>query len=87
MTPTFHFNILEQFLEIMNDNANILIKVIRQKISDNITAEREGLNIVPLFTNVALDIIAETAMGVQISSQKNLNQQYVETITRSVCLK
>lgn len=85
MTPTFHFNILEQFLEIMNDNANILIEVIRQKISDNITAEREGLNIVPLFTNVALDIIAETAMGVQISSQKNLNQQYVETITRSVC--
>ncbi|KAF7495480.1 Cytochrome P450 4V2 [Sarcoptes scabiei] len=82
LTPTFHFNILEQFLEIMNDNANILIKVIRQKISDNITAEREGLNIVPLFTNVALDIIAETAMGVQISSQKNLNQQYVETITR-----
>ena len=79
LTPAFHFNILEQFLPIMNEQANILSQVIhdRQKRMGN-----DYINIVPLITNATLDIISETAMGVKIESQLGKNGDYVDAVTR-----
>ena len=79
LTPAFHFNILEQFLPIMNEQANILSQVIqdRQKMADD-----NYIDIVPLITNATLDVISETAMGVKIGSQLGKSSDYVDAVTR-----
>ncbi|XP_075677551.1 cytochrome P450 4c3-like [Dermatophagoides pteronyssinus] len=79
LTPAFHFNILEQFLPIMNEQANILSQVIqdRQKMADD-----NYIDVVPLITNATLDVISETAMGVKIGSQLGKSSDYVDAVTR-----
>lgn len=78
LTPSFHFSILDHFLTIMNEHANVLINIINERIKQG----TECLDIVPLITNAALDVIAETAMGVKIDSQRAKNDQYVQTLSR-----
>lgn len=78
LTPSFHFSILDHFLTIMNEHANILINIINERIKQG----NEYLDVVPLITNATLDVIAETAMGVKIDSQRAKNDQYVQTLTR-----
>lgn len=53
LTPTFHFNILEVFFPIMCEQSNVLVKILREKV----TAKEDILDVVPLITNCALDII------------------------------
>nr|XP_046915914.1 LOW QUALITY PROTEIN: cytochrome P450 4c3-like [Dermatophagoides farinae] len=80
LTPTFHFNILEQFLPIMNEQAQILSRIINDR---QLKAGGNGyLDIVPLITNATLDVISETAMGVKIGSQSDKNRDYVDAVTR-----
>ncbi|KAH9512026.1 Cytochrome P450 4V2, variant 2 [Dermatophagoides farinae] len=80
LTPTFHFNILEQFLPIMNEQAQILSRIINDR---QLKAGGNGyLDIVPLITNATLDVISETAMGVKIGSQLDNNRDYVDAVTR-----
>ncbi|XP_046915911.1 cytochrome P450 4c3-like [Dermatophagoides farinae] len=81
LTPTFHFNILEQFITVMNEQAQILSNVIEQK-QQHTDGDEKFLNIVPLMTNATLDVISETAMGVKIQSQLNKNREYVDAVTR-----
>ncbi|XP_046916561.1 cytochrome P450 4c3 [Dermatophagoides farinae] len=80
LTPTFHFNILEQFLPIMNEQAQILSRIINDRQLK--AGENSYLDIVPLITNATLDIISETAMGVKIGSQLDKNRDYVDAVTR-----
>lgn len=79
LTPTFHFNILEQFLTVMNEQAKILSDVIQKKQYE---AGEKFINIVPMITNATLDVISETAMGVKIQSQLDKNREYVDAVTR-----
>lgn len=51
MTPAFHFNILEQFVEVFDRNSSILVDVIAQKKTG------DPVDIYPLVTLTALDII------------------------------
>ena len=84
LTPTFHFNILEQFLPIMNEQAQILSRIINDR---QLKAGGNGyLDIVPLITNATLDVISETAMGVKIGSQLDKNRDYVDAVTRLVIM-
>lgn len=53
ITPTFHFTILEQFVEVFDQQGNILIKKLKAK-ADGQTA----FNIQPDICLAALDIIA-----------------------------
>jgi Cytochrome P450 len=52
ITPTFHFNVLENFCEVFSENANILIKSLEEASADG-----SSVNIYPLITKAALDII------------------------------
>lgn len=56
MTPAFHFNILEQFVEVFDRNSSILVDVIAQKKTG------DPLDIYPLVTLTALDIICGTKL-------------------------
>lgn len=54
LTPAFHFNILETFLSTMNEQAQVLVSIMQQKVSSTSSAV---IDVVPLITYAALDII------------------------------
>ncbi|XP_058119100.1 cytochrome P450 4d2-like [Anopheles ziemanni] len=74
ITPTFHFKILEDFLVIMNHQADVFI--------DKLTAHAGGPNfdIYEYVTYCALDIISESAMGVKLNTQQHPNAEYVQSV-------
>ena len=52
ITPTFHFKILEQFVEIFDQQSSILVEKLQSKCDDT-----DGFNIQPYICLAALDII------------------------------
>nr|WCB70622.1 cytochrome P450 4d46 [Phortica okadai] len=75
ITPTFHFKILEQFVEIFDQQSTIMI--------ERLATEADGKKVVDIFPVVclmALDVIAETAMGVRVNAQMNPNFSYVKAV-------
>jgi cytochrome P450 family 4 len=52
ITPTFHFNVLESFCDVFSENSKILVEELERASADGIT-----VNIYPLITKAALDII------------------------------
>ncbi|XP_075168007.1 putative cytochrome P450 4d14 [Haematobia irritans] len=76
ITPAFHFKILEQFVEIFDQQSRTMIKRLSPK-ADGKTV----INMFPEICLTALDIIAETAMGVKINAQENPEFPYVKSVT------
>ncbi|XP_017484850.1 PREDICTED: cytochrome P450 4d2-like [Rhagoletis zephyria] len=75
ITPTFHFKILEQFVEIFDQQSSAMVKKLNAH-ADGKTA----INIFPIVCLTALDIIAETAMGVKVHAQENPDIEYVRAL-------
>lgn len=76
ITPTFHFKILEEFVEIFDQQSTVLIKRLMEKA--------DGKTVVRMFPYVclmALDIITETAMGVKVHAQENPEFLYSKALT------
>ncbi|XP_064459097.1 cytochrome P450 4V2-like, partial [Ornithodoros turicata] len=63
LTPAFHFRVLDNFLPTMNEQADVLIRKL-----ETFTAS-EKINLFPLASKCALDVICETAMGVKVHAQ------------------
>ncbi|NXU36597.1 CP4V2 protein, partial [Drymodes brunneopygia] len=76
ITPTFHFAILNDFLEVMNEQGNIMVKKLEKHV------DKEPFNIFMDITLCALDIICETAMGRNVGAQKNKDSDYVSAVYR-----
>lgn len=76
LTPTFHFTILEDFLDVMNEQANILVDKLENHVNQG------AFNCFFHITLCALDIICETAMGKNIGAQSNDDSEYVRTVYR-----
>lgn len=74
LTPTFHFSILDNFIEIF--------ALKSQMLADQLLPFAEGkfFDVYPFLTHCALDIICETAMGVKINSMKYCNSEYVQAV-------
>ena len=74
LTPAFHFKILEDFLVIMNEQAQILT----QKLGEIKSGQRT--DVFPYITHSALDIICESAMGKNVGAQNNASTPYVRAV-------
>uniref|UniRef100_A0A8C9SE37 aromatase n=1 Tax=Scleropages formosus TaxID=113540 RepID=A0A8C9SE37_SCLFO len=74
LTPTFHFSILTEFLEVMNEQAEVLVEKLERE------AGRGPFNCFNHITLCALDIICETAMGKKIYAQSNHDSEYVRSV-------
>ncbi|CAD6192818.1 unnamed protein product [Caenorhabditis auriculariae] len=72
LTPTFHLEILKDFVPIFNDQARILTKKL-EKYSDG-----EPVEVLSLITLCTLDVICETSMGKSVNAQlEEKNNEYV----------
>lgn len=65
LTPAFHFQILDDFVEVFNKQSRILCDVIDKRLESH-----DVLDVYPLFTNCALDII----MGKQVPTLRAMNE-------------
>lgn len=74
LTPAFHFNILEQFCEIFDKEASILVSKLRA------CGNPKSVKIDNFVSLMALDIVCETAMGVQIHAQTDAQSKYVNAV-------
>ncbi|CAH1108887.1 unnamed protein product [Psylliodes chrysocephalus] len=74
ITPAFHFSILENFVDIFERVGDVFIKKLETHI------EEEKVDIYPLITLYALDIICEAAMGISVNAQLDNKSQYVRSV-------
>ncbi|KAK9872648.1 hypothetical protein WA026_018782 [Henosepilachna vigintioctopunctata] len=67
LTSTFHFSILQQFLNIFNRESRHMVEIIENHLN-------EETNILPIVSNFTLESICETSMGVRLSSMKDADE-------------
>ncbi|XP_013103135.2 cytochrome P450 4d2-like [Stomoxys calcitrans] len=77
LTPTYHFKILEDFVEVFDQQSRVLVKRLHP-MADGKTV----YNIFPVICPTALDIITETAMGVKVNAQDHPDFPYVEAVKK-----
>uniref|UniRef100_A0A182PEV3 Uncharacterized protein n=1 Tax=Anopheles epiroticus TaxID=199890 RepID=A0A182PEV3_9DIPT len=73
LTPTFHFKILSNFLEIINKQSFVLVRQLEKQLNNP-----EGFDCTIYATLTSLDIICETAMGYPINALEKSDSEYVK---------
>ncbi|XP_017054594.1 probable cytochrome P450 4d14 isoform X2 [Drosophila ficusphila] len=76
ITPAFHFKILEDFVEVFDQQSAVMVQQLYDR-ADGKTV----INMFPVACLCAMDIIAETAMGVRINAQLQPQFSYVQSVT------
>ncbi|XP_022183858.1 cytochrome P450 4C1 [Nilaparvata lugens] len=74
ITPAFHFQILEQFMDVINKNSLILIRELKKEIG------KPSFDISRYITLCTLDIISESSMGTEINAQLNNSPEFVTSL-------
>ncbi|XP_065214567.1 cytochrome P450 4C1-like [Planococcus citri] len=75
LTPTFHFKILENSVEIMHRNVGILKTFLDEK------TDMQEFDIHAFIEKCSLDIIGETAMGIKLNVQgSNKGKSYLNAV-------
>ncbi|XP_055689316.1 probable cytochrome P450 4ac1 [Lutzomyia longipalpis] len=63
LTPTFHFNILKEFLAVFHEECEKFTELLKTEI-----VKDDGTNLPPLTSHLTLNTVCETAMGVKLDS-------------------
>ncbi|XP_052892668.1 cytochrome P450 4d1-like [Anopheles moucheti] len=74
ITPSFHFKILDQFMDVFNKEADMLITKLERHVN------QKEFDIYDYITLYALDSICATSMGVHINAQENPNNDYAKGV-------
>ncbi|XP_075169920.1 cytochrome P450 4p1-like [Haematobia irritans] len=79
LTPTFHFNILQQFMDVFKKESNKFMEILNEHIQeDNSNAVISLSELIPRFT---LNNICETALGVSLDDCLD-GDEYRENISK-----
>ncbi|XP_063705000.1 cytochrome P450 4C1-like [Culicoides brevitarsis] len=79
LTPTFHFSILEGFCDVFAEKCQILVEKLR-----DVADTGKPVDIFDYLNFCALDIICETAMGIQMNTQETGKCDYTEAV-KEIC--
>lgn len=74
LTPAFHFSILEDFVQVMDQQATILINVLQKHVNG------KPFDVFPYISLYTMDVICETSMGTELNAQTDVNQDYVRAV-------
>ncbi|XP_042895835.1 cytochrome P450 4V2 isoform X2 [Parasteatoda tepidariorum] len=74
LTPAFHFEILKDFLPVINEKSMLLVKIFEKEVYKDYTS------ILPPITLCSLDIICETTLGINLNCQENKDSEYVQAV-------
>lgn len=74
LTPSFHFNILQEFIEIFNEETENLVKVIKKE------SYKPYIAITDYISDFTLNSIAETAMGYKFDKKKVSGKNYKKAL-------
>ncbi|CAD6196589.1 unnamed protein product [Caenorhabditis auriculariae] len=72
LTPSFHFNVLNGFQSVFDDQSKVLIEKLVP-----LSESGAEVDLAPYIKRCALDIICETAMGTTVDAQNNHSHPYV----------
>ncbi|XP_076762289.1 cytochrome P450 4C1-like isoform X2 [Xylocopa sonorina] len=70
ITPAFHMDILQQFVDTFAEKMHSLIETMRRENGSNV------VNVVPLFVKYNLDTLCETLMGTSIKDKREFQIKY-----------
>lgn len=74
LTPTFHYDILKDYMPTFNEQSQILVKKLAQ------LPEGEPVELLSVITLCGLDIICETSMGKSANAQLDKDNDYVRAV-------
>ncbi|XP_034483225.1 probable cytochrome P450 4d20 [Drosophila innubila] len=81
-TKAFHFTILEHFMDIMDKQSGVLVEKL-QPFADG----EQVVDMLKYVSLAALDIITETAMGVQVNAQNDPEFPYIKALKSVVYIQ
>ncbi|KAG7190356.1 hypothetical protein KM043_006468 [Ampulex compressa] len=77
LTPTFHFDVLNGFTPIVFEKTQIFIERLEKELSKN---PKAPIDIVKPVGNYTLDVICETAMGINLNVQCGAQHEYSKNL-------
>ncbi|CAH1966529.1 unnamed protein product [Acanthoscelides obtectus] len=74
LTPSFHFSILENFMDVFEKVGDIFIERLWEEVG------KPSVDIYPLVSLCTLDIICEASMGISINAINDGDSEYVRSV-------